>query len=41
MRGWIVGVALALAVLMAVIVGLADAQGPRAIHERATAERPA
>jgi hypothetical protein len=40
MRGWIGGVALALAVLTAVIVGLADAQGPRAAHERMPVERP-
>jgi len=39
MRGFVGAGLLVLAVLVAGIVGLADAQGPRAGHERAAAER--
>ena len=39
MRGLVGGALLVMAVLAAGIVGLADAQGPRAGHERAAAER--
>jgi hypothetical protein len=46
MRRWPCGVALALAVLAALIVGLADAQGPRSLGDlgappRASRRRPA
>jgi len=39
MRSWSCGAALALAVLAALIVGLADAQGPRSVADRAPPER--
>ena len=39
MRSWPCGAVLALAVLAAVVVSLADAQGPRSPADRATVER--
>jgi hypothetical protein len=39
MRSWPCGAAIALAVLAALIVGLADAQGPRSLADRAPVER--
>ena len=39
MRGLVGGALLVLALVVAGVVGLADAQGPRASHERAAADR--